>query len=271
MAVKNELNLINVEFDENKYSHVFLIETNNLELCEKQLIDVIKKLVNADEITAHQLDREEYVDLITIRPDGKNIKKDQIESLQERLGVKPVVGSRLYYIITPADCLNEVASNKLLKTIEEPNENNIGFLITNNVAQILPTIKSRCELIEAFYSDTSISFAENEEIKKYAENLIHHIEYSTLFEYHMYINENKEIIKNAKEIAINIKDYYNRACITLGDNKNHIIDEIIKNNNFKIIVHKAQYLNKLLNKDNLNMNSDLLLEKIYIDLKGVIS
>ena len=153
MAVRNDLHFIKTEFDENNYSHVFLIETNSLEKCEAELKQEIKKILVSDEVSLSQIDNNEFVDLITVRPEGKSIKKDQIEALQERIKIKPLVSDKMFFIITPADTMNEIASNKLLKTIEEPNDNVIGYLITNNISQILPTIKSRCESLMAFYDD----------------------------------------------------------------------------------------------------------------------
>ena len=47
--------------------------------------------------------------------------------------------------------MNQSASNVLLKFLEEPSDNIIGFLITNNLKLILPTIKSRCEVITINY------------------------------------------------------------------------------------------------------------------------
>lgn len=271
MEVKNELNLILNEFKENKGSHVFLIETNNITACESELKKIIINLLNADSLTETQIYNDEYIDLIFVRPDGKNIKKDQIEELQQRLKVKPVVGEKMFFVISPADTLNEYASNKLLKTIEEPNENVVGFLISNNISQILPTIKSRCEYIAAFYGEHACIDTVNDEIISYANDLIKLIEKNSIFDIHLYLLNNKGCVKFAKDIANIIKDYYINACSNYSINfkNNSIITVIKESNNFNVIVRKASYLNKVLNNLNINMNTELLLEKICIDLKDV--
>ncbi len=271
MEVKNELNLILNEFKENKGSHVFLIETNNITACESELKKIIINLLNADSLTKTQIYNDEYIDLIFVRPEGKNIKKDQIEELQQRLKVKPVIGDKMFFIINPADTLNEYASNKLLKTIEEPNEDVVGFLISNNISQILPTIKSRCEYIAAFYDEHACNDTVNDEIINYATDLIKLIEKNTIFDIHLYLLKNKSCVKFAKDIANIIKDYYNNACSNYSINfkNNSIITVIKESNNFNAIVRKALYLNKVLNNLNINMNTELLLEKICIDLKDV--
>ena len=271
MEVKNELKLLLNEFNENKYSHVFLIETNDIIACEKELKKKIITILDADPSTELQIKQDEFIDLIFIRPDGKYIKKDQIEQLQQRLKVKPVISEKTMYVITPADALNEYASNKLLKTIEEPNENVIGFLISNSVSQILPTIKSRCENIVAFYDTSDEINLQCEEYFEYASELVKLIENKSLFDIHIYLFKNKNCSKYAKEIANLIKDYYNNACsgAIANDSYKNVVDIIKSNNRFNVIVHKAMIINKLLDNLNVNMNADLLLEKMCIDLKEV--
>ena len=68
--------------------------------------------------------------------------------------------------------MNDTASNKLLKTIEEPSENIIGFLLTSNIDIILPTIKSRCEILSAKYDSLAKENEESFEIDDTAIKLI---------------------------------------------------------------------------------------------------
>lgn len=48
-------------------------------------------------------------------------------------------------IIEDADQMNIATSNAFLKTLEEPPEDTIIILVTNNLSQLLPTIVSRCQ------------------------------------------------------------------------------------------------------------------------------
>ena len=50
-------------------------------------------------------------------------------------------------LIKNAQNLETVAQNTLLKSLEEPGENNYFILTTNKLSQIIPTIVSRCQLI----------------------------------------------------------------------------------------------------------------------------
>lgn len=272
MVVRNDFNLLEREFNENTYSHVFLIETNNLIECEKDLRTKLKSLFILDKSAEMQLENDEFIDLITIRPDGKIIKKGQIEELQKRLKVKPVFSNKLVYVITPANCLSEIAANKLLKTIEEPNDNVIGFLISLKGSEMLPTIKSRCEKIIANYSENADYDESFTTYDNYTGEVIDIIENGNLLDLNLLLIKDAEIIKYSKDIANNLKDYYN---IAAGVEKNlrhndNIIKLITSNNDKKTIINKAIYLNKLINKLSINMNSELLLEKVVIELKDVV-
>src|SRR5699024_10536228 len=43
------------------------------------------------------------------------------------------------------------SSNTMLKFLEEPDEHIMGFFITSNLNNVIPTIRSRCEVIKAMY------------------------------------------------------------------------------------------------------------------------
>lgn len=61
--------------------------------------------------------------------------------------IKPYSSPRKIYIVDEADKLTVQAQNALLKTIEEPPEYGVIVLITNNADALLPTILSRCVIL----------------------------------------------------------------------------------------------------------------------------
>lgn len=61
--------------------------------------------------------------------------------------IKPYSGPKKIYIIDEADKLTVQAQNALLKTIEEPPEYGVVILLTNNADGLLPTILSRCVVL----------------------------------------------------------------------------------------------------------------------------
>lgn len=63
------------------------------------------------------------------------------------LSLRPLPGSRKIAVIDDADLMNDAAANALLKTLEEPPEGALLFLIASNPDALLPTIRSRCQMI----------------------------------------------------------------------------------------------------------------------------
>jgi|GEM_PF-1807477 len=56
-------------------------------------------------------------------------------------------GSKQFFIINDARFFNSESANCFLKTLEEPTANKIFILITSSPDSILPTIRSRCQLV----------------------------------------------------------------------------------------------------------------------------
>lgn len=75
---------------------------------------------------------------------ARNITVDQVRDLIGRMRVKPAIARYRTVVIDSIDDLERGAANALLKTIEEPPENTIFFLVSHNPGRLLPTIRSRC-------------------------------------------------------------------------------------------------------------------------------
>lgn len=270
MTKDETLTRLKKEFDENKNSHIFLVETDNTEKCIKDIKSLIKHIIKADNVISHQIDEEFYLELLVVRSNGKDIKKDQIKELQDRIKTKPKLSKYMTYIIEHSETMNDSASNKLLKTIEEPNKDIIGFMITENIDIMLPTIKSRCEIVSLLYKETADEEIDKE-IVKLAEKLITAIENGDHIMFYRTKTDNKILKDNHKLVENLIKDYYNTACNLRSAHKASakITEMIQKKNSYRSLIKKAKYLNTTLNKLSNNMNGDLLLEKIFLDIKGV--
>ena len=93
--------------------------------------------------TCRKIEHDNYEDLIYVSADGKSIKDEAIERLQERLKVKPY-GSRNIAIISDADTMTLRAQNRLLKTLEEPAKGTVLILLSENIENLTNTILSRC-------------------------------------------------------------------------------------------------------------------------------
>lgn len=71
---------------------------------------------------------------------------DQIRSLKHFLSQKPFAHQNKIAVIENAQNLNLESQNALLKTLEEPGENNYIILTAPNTSSLLPTIISRCHI-----------------------------------------------------------------------------------------------------------------------------
>jgi len=80
---------------------------------------------------------------------GKNlfIGIDTIRELKLEARFKLYEGKKKIYIISEADTMRTEAANAILKLLEEPPANLMLILTTSNIYKIIPTIKSRCQLM----------------------------------------------------------------------------------------------------------------------------
>ncbi|GKV70402.1 DNA polymerase III subunit delta' [Sporosarcina sp. NCCP-2716] len=86
-----------------------------------------------------------HPNILTVEPDGQDIKKDQMARLLEAMTKKAYEQGRRIYIIEQAHRLNTAAANALLKFLEEPDGDVTAILLTDAYHMILPTIQSRCQ------------------------------------------------------------------------------------------------------------------------------
>ncbi len=90
-----------------------------------------------------------HPDLVSVAPEeGKQgILVDQVRELTARLGQTSHAGGFKVAVIQPADAMNTAAANSLLKTLEEPTDNTLMVLVTEQPARLPATIRSRCQLL----------------------------------------------------------------------------------------------------------------------------
>lgn len=90
-----------------------------------------------------------HPDLRIVEPaeEGKAILIDSIRSVGEFLTLKGQYGLRQVVIINPAEAMNRIAANSLLKTLEEPTPDALIILVSSKPSLLLPTIRSRCQQV----------------------------------------------------------------------------------------------------------------------------
>ena len=72
---------------------------------------------------------------------------DASRDLEREVNFRPSDGEARFFIVDDADRMNDAAANALLKTLEEPPATSYLFLITSRPDSLLPTIRSRCQML----------------------------------------------------------------------------------------------------------------------------
>lgn len=98
-------------------------------------------------LSCRKFDHHNHPDFIVVEPDGQSIKIEQVKHLQHELSFRNEANSSKVYVIKRAETLTVQAANSLLKMLEEPLPNIIAILLTNNRQAILPTIRSRVQML----------------------------------------------------------------------------------------------------------------------------
>jgi DNA polymerase-3 subunit delta' len=88
------------------------------------------------------------VSTLQVPRDKTEIGIDQIQEVQKSASLKPYEGLCRVFIINGADRLSAEAANRLLKSLEEPPSQVLFILTANRVEDVIPTIVSRCMVIE---------------------------------------------------------------------------------------------------------------------------
>lgn len=295
----------------NKYSHAYLIETNGYPKSLDLAISFAKYLLCPNNYSNNKncgncsqcmnIDKNEFIELKIIDPEGQWIKKSQLEELQEDFSKKSILGNKKVYIINKAEKLNVSSSNSLLKFLEEPEEGIIAILLTENIYQLLSTIVSRCQVLSLKNKINLLGLSTLEKVAHYLHNsktdiekfisdenselkLKYVIEFIKYYENNhantlIYINKmwneyfkDKDEIYNAFEVMLLF--YKEILNIKLGKNIEIFNDYV---NDLKIVEEKngidviTSKINVIMNLKELikfNINNNLLMDKLIIELEG---
>jgi DNA polymerase-3 subunit delta' len=89
----------------------------------------------------------EHADVAMARPYKHIIRVGPMRELEREANFRPFEGAARVFIVEDADYMNDQAANALLKTLEEPPATSHLILTTTNPTALLPTIRSRCQVI----------------------------------------------------------------------------------------------------------------------------
>ncbi len=229
-----------------KMGHAFLIETNAINDAYMQILNLAKKLncpsnyntsCQEDCDICFQIDNFCLPSIRCIEPIGQIIKKEQIIEVKNKFNSDSLVTYYNIYIVKNAEKLNSSSANVLLKFLEDPDTKTLAFFLLNDKKNIIPTIKSRCQI----YS------------------------YNTLEESKILKEEKTELLSKVEEIFKNLKADKSSAFIKNKDlfisfNKDKkeqeklltFIFEMLENEIKQRLIYKMESVNKFLKEYDLN-------------------
>lgn len=91
-----------------------------------------------------------HPDVVVIAPENGSIGIDRVRELCRSLSYPPYESAIRVVVIEDVHTMTTEAANSLLKTLEEPPENNLLILTAETSRALLPTIVSRCQAV-TFY------------------------------------------------------------------------------------------------------------------------
>ena len=283
MTNKDTINVIIKSFHEKKNSHAFLFNTNNVEKTYKDVLEIVKE-INSEGKSAEfieklnrTIDDNTNPDVYTIKTDKREILVDEIYDLLDRFSTTAFMNSYKTYIIYDADKLSESSSNKLLKFLEEPEENIVGFYLTAVPNKILSTIRSRCETFNFEYNNNNILdllditedyYNNYYDITTYLINIL-----NDNTKYKKMINTKKisSYDRNQMEsILMLLKKIYELKFDNVLNNSNNNAEyainlfNLIDENNIYKLSNRIKIINDAIIDVRCNVNRDLSINKMFI-------
>lgn len=254
-----------------KISHSYLIEILNYDEDMKYVFDFIKMILcnlSYDELSSSnnpiitQIDHGNYPDIDIIEPDGSTIRKSQMIDLKKEYSNKSLLNNYRFYIIKNAEKLNSASANTMLKFLEEPEENIIAILLTNNRYAVLDTILSRCQIL--CLKDESLLNKENNNILEFIPYLLDPNQF--FLNYNHLIND-VIVDKNvAKEHFLEVEkmlSYYIDSQYSNNSNIEKDLSNLLGNVSIHKIVQILSILEEEIPKLDFNVNYKLWLDCLF--------
>ncbi len=259
--------------ENNKISHAYIIELDNYEDNMTDVYDFIKmilfnkkhgELEQINENITNYIDNNMYPDIKIIEPDGNNIRKRQLIELQKEYSNKSLLDNKRIYLIKNSEKMNQASGNTILKFLEEPEENIIALLLTDNRYNVLETILSRCQILSL--KETNLL---DDEEEKFIEFLKHVVNPKEFFKRYNYFINNYIVDKNvAKEKLMQVEStiiqFLNNQYF--GENYDNQISDILREIEEKKLINYLSIIEEELLKLDYNVNYKLWIDSLFSKL-----
>ena len=88
-----------------------------------------------------------HPDVVRIGGDGKDVTVAQVRQMRADAWIRPNEAARKVYVLERAHSMNAGAQDAMLKLLEEGPDYAAFLLIADNADALLPTVRSRCEVL----------------------------------------------------------------------------------------------------------------------------
>lgn len=253
-------NIINNSINENKLAHAYLFSgvANSLQFEMAELL--AQNLVCQSEtdfaceicMSCLRISNNTYPDYIILDGSDHLIKKEEVIDLQQRFSMTAFEeASAKIFIIKAAHNMTASAANSLLKFLEEPSDNVLGILISDDLDAILPTIKSRC---------TNLSFSELSYVDNYNLALSKGISNRDAYYYSRVVSQYYDLDSFMES----------EAYILFKDVFEEFLNQFIRNPH-KALVYVQTYLIKNSNKSLVNEVVRMFLDSLVVFFNDILS
>ena len=130
-----------------EHFHAYLLYSNDKELNNQVALNFACSLVCENKSVCglcdgcKQFKANTHPDVNIINQ--STIKVEDANSIINKLNTLPIYSKFKIFVILNSENINEIAQNKLLKSIEEPSSNSIFIFTTTKTDKLLPTVMSR--------------------------------------------------------------------------------------------------------------------------------
>jgi len=143
-------------FDEGRFAHAYILsgcsKKTSIEFAKKILEHILASTIEdakQKELVKQKVQDRTALDAFWIEPENKSrsISIDQVRFLLNDVYMTSYNHGWKVAVFVDADRLGQGAGNAFLKTLEEPPDRCVFFLIVENIRTLLPTIISRCQTV----------------------------------------------------------------------------------------------------------------------------
>ncbi len=142
--------IVHNEFSKGKVPHAFLLVGDNY---QDPLVFLAQSLFCEEIVSCEtcnvcrRVENHSYPDIVRYGGEGNSIKKKDIVNIQTQMAKSSIEGRGQLYILEEIENSSKEAMNSLLKMLEEPQKDVYAIFTTKNLNLVLPTIISRCQVL----------------------------------------------------------------------------------------------------------------------------